>query len=334
MEKGLTFAFALRQDIAMQSNGEFDGERFADVVLRAERLGYDHVVVNDHVFLPTYWGKVSSGDAYNILEPFPLLSYLAARTSTIELVISCLVVPYRQPIVTAKAVATLDQLSGGRFALGVVPGYVKEEFEAFRLPLLERSAMTNEFVHIMIELWTNDVASYQGQYYRFEGIELKPKCARHPRVPIWVGGSSLQALRRVADFGDVWNPMGFDIVDERYRAANEEELAGKKLPTGGTTPKRLRQGLDYLQHLAETASRDLSALQVIVYPGAPVDEEGGPPLLESVGDVTRGGPRVLDWLGRYVEAGATGFVIAPPGDSLQECGDRLEQFAAEVIGQL
>ena len=88
------------------------------------------------------------------LEPFALLSYLAAVTSRIELVIACLVVPYRQPFVTAKSVATLDQLSGGRATLGIVPGYLKEEFEAFALPLEERNAMTNEFVRIMIELWT------------------------------------------------------------------------------------------------------------------------------------------------------------------------------------
>ena len=103
------------------------------------------------MFVPEYWSKVITD---HWLEPFALLSYLAARTLQIELVISCLVVPYRQPFITAKSVVTLDQLSGGRMALGIVPGYLKEEFEAFRLPIDERNAMTNEFVHIMIELWT------------------------------------------------------------------------------------------------------------------------------------------------------------------------------------
>jgi len=329
----LTFGISVRQDIAMRADGVFDAEGYAEVVMEAEQLGYDHVFAPDHVFVPPYMAKII-GDTW--LEPFTLLTYLAAKTSRIELVIACLVVPYRQPFATAEAVATLDQLSGGRFGFGVVPGYLKEEFETFGLPLEERGAMTNEFVRIMIEVWSSDAASYEGKYYTCDGINVKPKCVRRPHVPIWIGGSSKQALQRVVEFGDVWHPLGFTVIDEKYKAANAGELAGKALPTSGTTPQRLRHGLEYVKQQADEGGRDLSSLQVVVLPGLPVGEEESSlaSSKEEGFQVAEGGDQVVDWLGRYVEAGATGFVVAPPGDSLEECVDHLRRFAAEVIPQL
>src|SRR5439155_5222938 len=235
MANNPTYGLSLRHGVLTNPDGSFDTDGFVELVRHGEAVGFNHVLVPDHVFVPEYWGKVIT---YVWLEPFALLSYLAAVTSRIELVIACLVVPYRQPFVAAESVATLDQLSGGRAALGIVPGYLKEEFEAFALPLDERNAMTNEFVSIMVELWTNPAAAYNGAYYRFEGVELKPPCVRRPHAPIWVGGSSRAALKRVAEFGDVWTPLGFTVVNESYRESHEEELAGKSLPTSGTTPEQ------------------------------------------------------------------------------------------------
>ena len=270
MQGGLTYGVSVPQFIAMRPDGSFDADAYAEVIAAADRLGYDQVLLADHVFIPTYWAKVI-GDFY--LEPFALLSYLAARTSRIELVVACLVVPYRQPFTTAKMVASLDQLANGRLALGVVPGYLKEEFEAFGLPLEERGAMTDEFLRIMIELWTSDAATYDGKYYSCEGIDLKPRCARKPHVPIWIGGSSKAALRRVAELGDVWHPLGFTVVDDAYRTANADELAGKQLPTSGTTPERLARDLATVRGLAEETGRDLADLRVVVYSGLPEDDE-------------------------------------------------------------
>lgn len=326
------FGVSIRQDIAMDAGGVFDAGRFAQVVAKAEQLGYDYVFVPDHVFVPPYMARLI-GDTW--LEPFTLLTYLAARTSRIELVLGCLVVPYRQPFATAEAVSTLDQLSGGRFALGVVPGYLREEFETFRLPLEERGEMTNEFVRIMIEVWTSEFATFDGKYYSCEGINVKPKCVRRPHVPIWIGGSSKQALRRVAEFGNVWHPLGPTVVDDNYKAAYADELSGKALPTSGTTPQKLRRDLEYVKLLAHKAGRDLSALEVVVLPGLPVDEGAdSPSSREKMLRVAKGGDQMIDWLGRYVEAGATGFSIAPPGDSLDECEEQLQRFAEDAIPQL
>jgi probable F420-dependent oxidoreductase len=326
----LTFGVSIDQALAMNAAGDFDAERYAAVIVEAERVGFDHAFAPDHVFVPPYLAKIIK-DTW--IDPFTLLSYIAAKTSRIELVLACLVVPYRQPFTTAKAVATLDQLSGGRFALGVVPGYLEEEFETFNLPLSERGAMTNEFIRLMVEIWTSDAATFEGQYYRCKGINVKPRCARRPHVPIWVGGSSKSAIQRVVAFGDVWHPIGFTVIDDKARAANGGELDGKALPSSGTTPERLRQDLEYATRLADQSGRDLSSLQVVILPGPPPD--AGVRVFqtpkEKALDLAARPDRMVDWLGRYIDAGATGFVVVPPADSLDSCVDYLRAYAAEVM---
>jgi probable F420-dependent oxidoreductase len=323
-----TFGVSVRQDIATSADGTFDAQRWSDVFVRAEQLGYQQAFVADHIFVPQYMARVI-GDVW--LDPFTLLAFLAARTSQIELVISCLVVPYRQPFATAKAIATLDQLSAGRCALGVVPGYIREEFDTFRLPLAQRSDMTNEFIQIMIQAWVSESATYEGTFYSCQDIDVKPKCVRRPHVPIWVGGSSNSALRRVARFGDVWHPMGFTVISEQYKQRHGEALQGRTLPTSGTTPRKLREGIEQIQALASEAGRDLSDLEVVVLPGLPDAEgRGDRPFAKRAG-VSQ--DEVVDWLGQYVEAGATGFYVSPTGSSLEECQEHLERYAAEVIPQ-
>jgi probable F420-dependent oxidoreductase len=328
MSRSVTFGVVVGQELALRADGSFDADAYADVIALAERLGFNHVLPADHVFVPPYWAKVIPEF---FLDPLELLTYLAARTSQIELVVSCLVVPYRQPFATAKAIATIDQLSGGRFALGVVPGYLKEEYETFRLPLQERNEITNEFVRIMIELWTSDVATYHGQYYDFEGLNVKPKCQRQPHVPIWVGGSSRNALRRVAEFGDCWHPIGFTVVDDAYKAANREELADKPLPTSGTTPRRLRRDLGEIAGLAEERSRDISELQVVVLAGKPVEDLSS---ARAPGSDIPSDDRTVDWYGQYLDAGATGLVFSARASSLSGAAEQLEQFAEGPMRQL
>jgi probable F420-dependent oxidoreductase len=315
--ENIAFGVSVRHKLAMDAAGDFDADGYAGIIAGVEQLGYDFVVAADHVFVPPYWAELI-GDIF--FEPFTLFSYLAARTFRIELVFACMVVPYRQPFATAKTIAAVDQLSRGRFNLGVVPGYLKEEFQTFGLPREERGEMTNEFVRIMIELWTADSATYRGKYYSCDGISIKPKCVRRPHVPIWVGGSSRNAMRRVAEFGDVWHPLGFEPVDAAYFASHEQEFTDS-MQTGGTTPELLRTGIDYIGELAAQSGRDLSNLRVVVMAGG-------------TADVRAGTDRVVDNLGRYLQAGATGFSMSAPGESAEECHDNLVRFAEEVMPQL
>ena len=326
-----SFGVALPQAPAMR-DGRFDVEAWIRLVQRAEELGFREVVVADHVFVPSYWANVIGGF---FVDPVTLLSFVAARTTRIRLVIGCLVVPYRQPFGVAKMMATLDQLSGGRSALGIVPGYLREEFEAFALPLEERNQMTAEFVEIMRRLWTSDDASFQGRYHSFEHWNLQPKCVQSPHVPIWVGGSSRGAITRAVEFGDVWHPLGFTVVHEEYRVDHEDELAGKTLPTSGTTPDRLREGLAHAARLADAAGRDLSSLEVVVMPGPPpADVDGRLPSNVTGSSAARGGQRTIDWLAEYVDAGATGFVMGVGGATIEKCTANLEVLASEVVARL
>jgi alkanesulfonate monooxygenase SsuD/methylene tetrahydromethanopterin reductase-like flavin-dependent oxidoreductase (luciferase family) len=127
-------------------------------------------------------------------------------------------------------------------------------------------------------------------------------------------------MRRVAEFGDVWHPLGFEPVDEEYFASHKQEFTDS-MQTGGTTPELLRSGVDYIKELAAKAERDLSNLKVVVMAGG-------------TADVRAGTDRVVDNLGRYIQAGATGFSMSAPGDTAEECRDNLARFAEEVIPQL
>ena len=155
-----------------------------------EQLGFDGVFVNDHVIVPN---QISSAYPYrtngifpiqpneNILDPIITLTYIAAQTTQIELGLSVLVLPYRQPILNAKMLSTLNLLCNGRLILGAGIGWMKEEFEALGLPPFEeRGAVTNEYLRIFKELWTSDNPSYTGTYCSFSNINFLPKPAPAP----------------------------------------------------------------------------------------------------------------------------------------------------------
>jgi alkanesulfonate monooxygenase SsuD/methylene tetrahydromethanopterin reductase-like flavin-dependent oxidoreductase (luciferase family) len=134
----------------------------------------------------------------------------------------------------------------------------------------------------------------------------------------------------------VWHPLGFTVVDDAYKAQNAGELAGKQLPTSGTTPERVAEGLAEIRRRAGEAGRDVSHLQTVVYPGLPDDEERrGRPLSERGPlAIIGGGDKVLDWLGRYVDAGATGFTVTTSAMTPSACIEQLQRFAEEVMPEL
>lgn len=183
--------------------------------MRGEELGFYCVTFSDHVVIPrtvdsrypyTADGKYRGAGAH--LEQLTFLSYLAGVTKAIRLVPSVMVVPHRNPIVVAKMIATLDVLSHGRVTLGVGTGWMKEEFELLGLPFFEnRGAVTDEYIRAWRELWANDNPEFAGRYCSFSGIVFEPKPSRGT-VPVWIGGHSRRALRRVAELGDGWHPIG------------------------------------------------------------------------------------------------------------------------------
>src|SRR3954447_17149138 len=220
------------------------------VAVAAERSGFatlwsgEHVVMVDRSASRYPYsddGQIAVPATADWIDPMIALSFAAAATSTIGLATGVMLLPEHNPVVVAKQAASLDVLSAGRLTLGVGVGWSREEFEALGVPFARRGARAEEYVAAMRTLWREEVASFEGEFARFDAIRVNPKPVRG-RIPIVFGGNSDAALRRVASWGDGWygfNLMGGDMVRERVGA---------------------------LHALTREAGRDPAALEVAVAP--------------------------------------------------------------------
>jgi len=154
-------------------------------------------------------GRIAVPADADWLDPLLGLSFIAAVTSRIGLATGVLLLPEHNPVLVAKQAATLDVLSGGRLTLGVGIGWSAEEFAALGVPYARRGQRTAEYVAAMRTLWSDDIASFSGEFAGFEAVRVNPKPVRGRRIPVVVGGNSDAALRRVAAFGDGW--YGFNL---------------------------------------------------------------------------------------------------------------------------
>ena len=185
--------------------------------VRAEQLGYDSVWVSDHVVVPN--ANVDRiGEA--IYDPLVTLAVVAGATSRVRLGTTVLIVPYRNAVVTAKMVSTLDALSGGRVVLGIGAGWMAEESAMLGVPFAERGPMTDEYLAAMRALWTSPAPSFAGKYTQFSGLHFEPKPLQKPHPPIWVGGHGRASLRRAAEIGAAWHPI--NRSPEELRAGRAE----------------------------------------------------------------------------------------------------------------
>jgi probable F420-dependent oxidoreductase len=219
------------------------------IAQKAEGLGFESLWVPDHVVIPT---RIQSRYPYNdtgdfpmpadqgFLEPLAALGFLAGATKRVRLGTWVLVLPHRNPIVTAKTWATLDVLSGGRMMAGVGIGWMDEEISLLGAPFKKRGALSDEYLRAMKELWTSPDPQFEGQFVRFSGIKCEPKPVQKP-LPIWVGGHSARAMRRVVELGDGW------VAVPKTFAAFEESFAG-------------------LKAAAARAGRDLKSIQMMIGP--------------------------------------------------------------------
>lgn len=177
---------------------------------RVEELGYDSVGIGDHIVMTSPQ-----------LEVLMTLMAYAARTKRMKLITDILLVPLRNPAVTAKTVCTLDYLSKGRVILGVgVGGEHPKEWELCGIPLKERGARCDEALQIMRALWAEQPASHSGRFWHFDDVDMKPKPAQHNGPPIWIGGRSDRALLRAARHGDGW--LAYLVTADRYRKSVEK----------------------------------------------------------------------------------------------------------------
>jgi probable F420-dependent oxidoreductase len=204
------------------------------IAARADALGYASIFVTDHVVLPASMarsvypysptGQLPGGAAQDYLEPLAMLGCLARVTRRARLGTSVLVIPYRHPVVTAKMLATIDRLSGGRVILGAGVGWLREEFEALGAPPFEaRGAVTDEYLRLMRTAWTTDPVTFEGRWVRVQAVHALPKPVQPGGIPVWIGGHTDAAVRRAATLGDGWHPIGMRppamLLPEEYAAA-------------------------------------------------------------------------------------------------------------------
>ena len=213
-----------------------EGEKITRVARRAEELGYDSLWVSDHIVFPTQLrspypyspdGKLPLDPANPLLEPFTVLSYAAAVTKTIKLGTSVVIIPYRDPLVTAKIVSSLDVLSGGRFIFGVGVGWLDEEFRVLRQNLRDRAAQTREALLAMQACWTQDDPEFHGKFFNFSGIKFAPKPRQKPHPPIWFGGNSMPALKRAVELGNGWHAVWQTPEEVAEKTAILRDLSAK-----------------------------------------------------------------------------------------------------------
>ena len=295
----------------------------ADSLSRILRLGEAHgfasVMVADHIAFPVVvksrYPYTVSGDfpgGGDALEQLALMAFVAGQTTTLRIVSSVMIVPYRNPVFTAKALATIDVLSNGRVTLGAGVGWMREEFEALAAPEFDhRGSVTDEYLNIFKLLWTESPATFKGRFYEFSDLKCLPQPVQKPHPPIWIGGHSAPAIRRAARLGDGWHPVG----------AN---------PAVPLRPAELKASLDELYRLTRDAGRDPSKLTISYK--APVYDVGQR-LLGPGGErrpFSGDGGQVAEDIAAFARLGVSEIVFDFRSENLAESLERMERFAPVV----
>jgi probable F420-dependent oxidoreductase len=207
----------------------------------AEARGFHSLWVGEHVVLFDAYAKEYpyaesgefplSGEA-GMTEPFTTLAWIAGQTSTIRLGTGVTLVPQRNPLYTAKEVANLDWLSGGRFDFGIGVGWQREEFEALQVPWERRGARNDEYIELMRRIWEDPLSSHKGEFWELQPSRAFPKPVQQPHPPIHVGGESDVAIRRVVRLGADWLPFNVSpetLVRRRAKLAELLEPTGRSI---------------------------------------------------------------------------------------------------------
>jgi len=211
-------------------------EVLAAVGREAEERGITTLWVGEHVVLFEEYassypyaddGRIPAPPGSGLLEPLNTLAFLAAHTTEVRLGTAMVLLPQRNPVYTAKEVATLDWLSNGRVDFGIGVGWLEEEFRAVNVPWPQRGRRTDEYLDVLHTLWTDDTSQYEGEFYSLNPCQMFPKPVQSP-VPIHIGGESDAALRRVARAGHGWHTFNRAPEDLAEPLARLDVLLGEQ----------------------------------------------------------------------------------------------------------
>jgi probable F420-dependent oxidoreductase len=277
-----------------EREGEAGVPELVQAAQAADRAGFFYIAVCDHVAIPRQLAPAMSTTWY---EPISTLGFLAAQTTRTHLMTNVFVGPYRHPLQTAKAFATLDTLSGGRVILGMGAGHVEKEFDAQGLSFAERGRLLDVAVDGVKEAWRDEFVG-EGD----DAVGMRPRPVHQPRPPIWIGGSSRPALRRVAERADGWIPQG-------------------------TPRKKMPESIAYLQthrdKVRPGAEPEVGVITEAMYVGEPDWEVAR-------GTITGPPEKLAESMNEYGAMGVSHLQVRFQSRSIDELCDQIERFGAEV----
>ncbi len=297
----------MRFGVSLPNNqGVEDPRELIALARHAEALGYDSVWVSDHLFHAAYVAERLGNRPYH--EPLTVLSAVAVETERVALGTSVLVLPWHQPVRLAKALATLDGLSRGRVIVGAGVGTTRDEYAALGVPFDRRGQIADEMLDALRALWTEDLPEYRGEFVAFSGLRFAPKPVQVPHPPLWIGGNSTAALRRVVRAGTGWHPLGLSPDDLGARLSELRQ----RLTAAGRQPDvrvAVRVILEFRRE-----GWDRPAAQRRTCRGTP----------DEIADVVR----------TYRAAGATELIIDCNTPDLSRSREEMERFQKEVATAL
>jgi probable F420-dependent oxidoreductase len=288
------------------------------IAQHGERLGFVSATIADHIVFPTSvesrypydasGNHPSSGDA---IEPLSLMAFVAGSTARLRLITSVLILPHRNPVLTAKMIASIDVLSQGRVTLGIGVGWLREEFAALGAPDFDRrGAVSDEYVSIYKKLWNPGPVEHQGEFYSFAPLRCEPLPVQRPHPPIWVGGHSKAALRRTARLANGWHPLG----------------------TGATAelrPPEFATMLDDLKRLTEREGRDYADITIAFV--ARLRETSKPVEAADRMPFSGAAEQLIEDVEAYRRLGVSHLSFDFRAPTLGQTLERMEWFAQEIM---
>lgn len=286
--------------IALPHFGKFaDKDNITRISRDAELLGFDSLWVSDHIVIP----NSHKGFGEIFYEPLITLSYIASLTSKIRLGTSVIILPYRNPVVLAKMISTIDVLSEGRLIFGIGIGWLREEFSSLSIDFDNRNNLTEESIKVMKVLFKEDDPNYKGQFYNISSVKFLPKPTQKPHPPIWMGGNSDIAIQFALKHCNGWHSVGL-------------------------IPKEILEKVDYIKSISNKYKNELeiSTRKNFQITQKKIDDQK---------EVLRGtSDKIIEELENYMKAGVSHIVFQILGSNLNEIIKTMETFSVKIKPQL
>ncbi|MDN5914874.1 MAG: TIGR03619 family F420-dependent LLM class oxidoreductase [Pseudonocardia sp.] len=285
----------------------YQGDGLARFARAAEDAGFGALAFTEHPAPSSTWLE-RGGHAS--LDPLAALAFCAAATTRLRLLTYLLVLPYRNPLLLAKSIATVDQLSGGRLTIGAGSGYLRSEFGALGVDFSERGALLDEALEVLGELWSGESYTGRGRHFEARDQVSVPGPVQRPHPPVWLGGNGRNSRRRVAGSAQGWSPL---LIGD--------EMAATTRTAALRSPAELADAIDDLREMLAAAGRDPAAVDVQVqspqsgFPGKP-----GRSLEEH-----------RHHIGELAEAGVTWYIVGTSGGDVEAACDGLAAYGQDVI---